>query len=79
MTQYPAPIMSRTYDQDLTETFEWLAALQSVANESGLDRANYLVEILINSLKDMGISQPVGCVTPPVNTKLKDAKSKGYS
>ena len=76
MTQYPSPIFSTVHETDLQESSEWLAALNSVISESGIDRAQYVVHLLINQLRDSGVNQPIGCVSPPINTKLEDFTSK---
>jgi len=55
-------------DMDQQETDEWLAALASVVEADGPDRAHYLIERLIDQARRSGINLPYSASTAYVNT-----------
>lgn len=56
------------HDIDPAETQEWLAALRDVVKYIGKDRAEYLMNELLNESKRAGVSVPTGITTDYVNT-----------
>ena len=57
-----------TDDMDQQETDEWLAALASVVEADGPERAHYLLERLIDQARRSGINLPYSASTAYVNT-----------
>jgi len=55
-------------DVDPQETDEWLAALESVFDSDGVDRAHYLIERLIDQMRRLGAHLPYRTTTAYVNT-----------
>ncbi|MBT5228980.1 MAG: pyruvate dehydrogenase (acetyl-transferring), homodimeric type, partial [Methylococcales bacterium] len=55
-------------DLDPQETEEWLAALESVLESDGADRAHYLLEKLIDQARRSGVNLPYSADTAYVNT-----------
>ena len=55
-------------DEDPTETREWLDALESVLDRSGIDRANFLLERLSARMTRTGARLPYTITTPYRNT-----------
>jgi pyruvate dehydrogenase E1 component len=55
-------------DVDGTETKEWLDALQSVFDNEGIERAQYLIERLIDQMRRSGAHLPYKTTTAYVNT-----------
>ncbi|BDM65896.1 pyruvate dehydrogenase E1 component [Shewanella sp. NFH-SH190041] len=55
-------------DLDPTETQEWLAALESVVREEGVERAQYLLEQVMEQARLGGVDMPTGITTNYVNT-----------
>src|SRR5512139_3774528 len=55
-------------DEDVTETREWLDALESVLDRSGVDRANFLLERLSARMTRTGARLPYTIMTPYRNT-----------
>ncbi|MGI2261401.1 pyruvate dehydrogenase (acetyl-transferring), homodimeric type [Shewanella sp. GXUN23E] len=55
-------------DLDPTETREWLAALESVVREEGVERAQYLLEQVLDKARLDGVDMPTGITTNYVNT-----------
>jgi len=57
-------------DQDLNpdETSEWLLALDGVVEEGGSERANYLLDRLIDRAAQYGITRSQRLTTPYINT-----------
>ena len=55
-------------DLDPEETREWLEALQSVLDREGPDRANYLLECLVNEARRSGAYIPYNANTAYLNT-----------
>ena len=55
-------------DVDPTETEEWLDALQSVYDNEGVERAQHLIERLIDQMRRSGAHLPYKTTTAYVNT-----------
>ena len=55
-------------DIDPSETQEWLLALRDVVKYVGKDRAQFLVQELLNESKRAGITVPTGITTDYINT-----------
>jgi pyruvate dehydrogenase E1 component len=56
------------HDVDALETQEWLAALESVVREEGVERAQYLLEQVIEKARLDGVDMPTGITTNYINT-----------
>ncbi len=59
---------STKYDVDALETQEWLAALESVVREEGVERAQYLLEQVMDRARLEGVDMPTGITTNYINT-----------
>ncbi len=68
--------LSTLHDLDRIETQEWLDALASVVREEGIERAQYLLNRLLDEAKRYGVSTPSGINTPYVNTISVDQETK---
>ncbi|EDP46205.1 pyruvate dehydrogenase (acetyl-transferring), homodimeric type [Rickettsiella grylli] len=55
-------------DKDPIETQEWIAALLSVLKCEGADRAQFLIQQLVNKARQRGCELTIGMNTPYVNT-----------
>ena len=55
-------------DIDELETQEWIAALQSVIEADGSDRARFLLKELADTARQAGAQLPYGLNTPYINT-----------
>ncbi len=55
-------------DLDPQETSEWIEALDQVIDEVGPDRANYLLERLMEHAANLGVQPPLRWNTPYINT-----------
>ncbi|HLH37933.1 MAG TPA: pyruvate dehydrogenase (acetyl-transferring), homodimeric type [Bryobacteraceae bacterium] len=55
-------------DLDPQETSEWVEALDQVIDEVGPDRANYLLERLMEHAANLGVQPPLRWNTPYINT-----------
>ena len=55
-------------DVDALETQEWLEALESVVREEGLERAQFLLEQVIEKARLDGVDMPTGTTTNYINT-----------
>ena len=55
-------------DVDPQETSEWLSALESVVREEGVERAQYLLEQVLDKARLDGVDMPTGVTTNYVNT-----------
>ncbi|WP_413111091.1 pyruvate dehydrogenase (acetyl-transferring), homodimeric type [Thaumasiovibrio sp. DFM-14] len=55
-------------DVDVVETQEWLEALESVVREEGVERAQYLLEQVLDKARLDGVDMPTGITTNYVNT-----------
>ena len=64
-------------DLDALETQEWLEALESVIREEGLDRAQFLLEQVIEKARLDGVDVPTGVSTNYINT-IPVAKEPSY-
>ncbi|HAS6003440.1 TPA: pyruvate dehydrogenase (acetyl-transferring), homodimeric type, partial [Vibrio cholerae] len=53
---------------DALETQEWLAALESVVREEGVERAQYLLEQVLEKARLDGVDMPTGVTTNYINT-----------
>ena len=56
------------HDVDALETQEWLAALESVVREEGVERAQYLLEQVLEKARLEGVDMPTGVTTNYINT-----------
>jgi pyruvate dehydrogenase E1 component len=56
------------YDIDPTETNEWLESLESVVENEGKDRANFILDTLYKYAKSLGVSTPAAINTAYRNT-----------
>ncbi len=55
-------------DVDALETQEWLEALESVVREEGVERAQYLLEQVMEKARLDGVDMPTGVTTNYINT-----------
>ena len=55
-------------DVDALETQEWLQALESVVREEGVERAQFLLEQVLEQARLDGVDMPTGITTNYVNT-----------
>ncbi len=55
-------------DVDALETQEWLAALESVVREEGVDRAQFILEQVLEQARLEGVDMPTGVTTNYINT-----------
>ena len=60
--------MAALPDSDPQETREWLEAFEAVLEYEGTERANYLLEALIDKARRAGTYVPYGLNTPYINT-----------
>ncbi|MDE1235099.1 pyruvate dehydrogenase (acetyl-transferring), homodimeric type [Vibrio aestuarianus] len=56
------------HDVDALETQEWLAALESVVREEGVERAQFLLEQILDKARLDGVDMPTGITTNYINT-----------
>ncbi len=56
------------HDVDALETQEWLQALESVVREEGLERAQFLLEQVLDKARLDGVDMPTGITTNYINT-----------
>ena len=56
------------FDLDALETKEWLQALESVVKEEGVERAQFLLEQVLEQARLDGVDMPTGITTNYVNT-----------
>ena len=56
------------HDVDALETQEWLAALESVVREEGVERAQFLLEQVLEKARLDGVDMPTGINTNYINT-----------
>ncbi|HAS8005645.1 TPA: pyruvate dehydrogenase (acetyl-transferring), homodimeric type [Vibrio cholerae] len=56
------------HDVDALETQEWLAALEFVVREEGVERAQYLLEQVLEKARLDGVDMPTGVTTNYINT-----------
>ncbi|STY64067.1 Pyruvate dehydrogenase E1 component [Mannheimia haemolytica] len=55
-------------DVDPIETQDWLASLDSLIREEGLERAQFIIEQVISQARAGGVALPTGVTTDYVNT-----------
>ncbi len=55
-------------DANPQETAEWVEALDQILDESGRERASFVLGELLNRAAEFGVSAPLGLTTPYVNT-----------
>src|SRR5215469_8916302 len=55
-------------DLNPQETSEWMEALDEIIDEAGPDRANYLLERLMERAANLGVQPPLRWNTPYINT-----------
>ncbi|MFI3246410.1 MAG: pyruvate dehydrogenase (acetyl-transferring), homodimeric type, partial [Ferrimonas sp.] len=65
---------SIVHDVDQLETQDWLAALEAVLKEDGVDRAKYLLEQLAITARSQGVALPTGITTDYINTIAPQAE-----
>ncbi|MDO6706467.1 pyruvate dehydrogenase (acetyl-transferring), homodimeric type [Photobacterium sp. 1_MG-2023] len=65
------------HDVDALETQEWLAALESVVREEGVERAQYLLEQVLEKARLDGVDMPTGITTNYINT-IPSAQEPAY-
>ncbi|WP_336940585.1 pyruvate dehydrogenase (acetyl-transferring), homodimeric type [Vibrio cholerae] len=65
------------HDVDALETQEWLAALESVVREEGVERAQYLLEQVLEKARLDGVDMPTGVTTNYINT-IPAAQESAY-
>ena len=56
------------HDIDALETQEWLEALESVVRTEGVERAQYLLEQVMEQARLEGVDMPTGITTNYINT-----------
>jgi pyruvate dehydrogenase E1 component len=56
------------HDIDALETQEWLEALESVVREEGVERAQFLLEQVLDKARLDGVDMPTGITTNYINT-----------
>ncbi|MGL6314717.1 pyruvate dehydrogenase (acetyl-transferring), homodimeric type [Vibrio sp. WXL103] len=56
------------HDVDALETQEWLQALESVVREEGVERAQFLLEQVLDKARLDGVDMPTGITTNYINT-----------
>lgn len=56
------------HDVDALETQEWLSSLESVVREEGVERAQYLLEQVLDKARLDGVDMPTGITTNYINT-----------
>ncbi|PNH88859.1 pyruvate dehydrogenase (acetyl-transferring), homodimeric type [Vibrio diazotrophicus] len=56
------------HDVDALETQEWLAALESVVREEGVERAQFILEEVLEKARLDGVDMPTGVTTNYINT-----------
>lgn len=59
-------------DEDPIETKEWLDALRSVIKHEGKERAEFLLQEVLNAARNLQIPMPSGVNTPYINTIPSD-------
>ena len=52
------------HDIDPTETEEWLAAFQSIIQHRGKQRAQFILDRLVNKAGQLGAMSPYSLTTP---------------
>src|SRR5712691_9993885 len=62
-------------DLDPQETAEWVEALDEIVDQTGPDRARYLLERLMERAADLGVQPPLRFNTPYINTIPPDQEA----
>ena len=72
-------VSEKAQDADPAETNEWLESLQAVIEREGLERAHYLLELMVDFTRRSGGHLPYDATTAYVNTipPSKSAKKPG--
>ena len=70
------PVNSFGTDVDPQETREWLDAIDAVIAQEGPERAHYLIELLIQEAREVGIDIPYSATTEYINTIPADQQPK---
>ena len=72
-------VTSQAQDADPAETKEWLESIQAVIEREGLERAHYLLELMVDFTRRSGGHLPYDATTAYVNTipAHKSAKKPG--
>jgi len=70
------PVNSFGADIDPQETREWLDAIDAVIAQEGPERAHYLIELLIQEAREVGIDIPYSATTGYINTIPADQQPK---
>ncbi|SFC45841.1 pyruvate dehydrogenase (acetyl-transferring), homodimeric type [Pseudoalteromonas denitrificans] len=65
----------QNHDIDALETQEWLQALESVVKEEGVERAQFLLEQVLEQARLDGVDMPTGITTNYVNTIPADQEA----
>ncbi len=68
MKKFANLMASEMEDIDPSETTEWIEALQAVLEREGSDRAQFLIEHLVNVARQAGSGIPFSANTPYANT-----------
>jgi len=68
----PSPVSDEYVDVDPQETAEWLESLESVLRTEGPERAQFLLDALMDRAQAAGIAVPSSIHTPYLNTVPKD-------
>ncbi len=63
------------HDIDPTETEEWLAAFQSIIQHRGKQRAQFILDRLVNKAGQLGAMSPYSLTTPYRNSIPKEAEA----
>jgi len=68
----PSPVSDEYVDVDPQETTEWLESLEAVLRTEGPERAQFLLDALMDRAQAAGIAVPSSIHTPYLNTVPKD-------
>ncbi|HKB01033.1 MAG TPA: pyruvate dehydrogenase (acetyl-transferring), homodimeric type, partial [Gemmataceae bacterium] len=68
----PSPLSSEYVDVDPQETAEWLESLEAVLRAQGPERAQFILDALMDRAQVAGIEGPSSIHTPYLNTVPKD-------
>lgn len=71
------PHVLQQSDVDLQETQEWMDSLDAVVAKEGPERARFLIEKLVEELRDSGVVIPYSANTPYLNT-ISSADQPNY-
>ncbi len=59
-------------DSDPEETQEWIESIQDMAEDSGGERAKFIISRLVDHVESLGIPAPANITTPFINTIRKE-------